>query len=379
MLNVLYNDLPADVLDFELACESAELRADRAVATYRAICEKAELDLREAELLCIQESGDMDSLEDLYMEAEEKTDDKKQGVLASVWAAIKNFFERIKNFFTGKKKEIDPKSKGQINQGTDSFFKTGIAKIRQFLSKVKTLIGEHKAASIAIAAATTLGGVVAVKAILSKNKDTENEANKAKDPKETTAVVTISGETALRYIEAGNSLCEEGEKVADDVAEMKIDDPSILDLVKAIIHKICETIKAQMGKITAVFTNLKNKGKKGGDSSDDNSGQTPDTKDSGNKIEQKKSADSGNKIEQKKSAGALPDKVREAGVKGGKEAGAEWAAAGGTESAFESVDEYDDDDIMIESSADYEDYDDDDNSYLESADEELDHLLGDLL
>lgn len=367
MLNVLYNDLPADELDFELACESAELRADRAVATYRAICEKAELDLREAELLCIQESGDMDSLEDLYMEAEEKTADKKQGVLASVWAAIKSFFEKIKNFFTGKKKEIDPKSKGQINQGTDGFFKTGVAKIRQFLSKVKTLIGEHKAASIAIAAATTLGGVVAVRAILSKNKDTEKEANKAKDPKETTAVVTISGETALSYIEAGNSLCDEGKKVAEDVAEMKIDDPSILELVKAIIHKICETIKAQMGKITAVFTNLKNKVKKGADSSDDNGGQTPDTKDSGNKIDQKKSS------------GALPDKVREAGVKGGKEAGAEWAAAGGTESAFESVDEYDDDDIMIESSADYEDYDDEDDSYLESADEELDDLLGDLL
>lgn len=367
MLNVLYNDLPADELDFELACESAELRADRAVATYRAICEKAELDLREAELLCIQESGDMDSLEDLYMEAEEKTADKKQGVLASVWAAIKNFFEKIKNFFTGKKKEIDPKSKGQINQGTDGFFKTGVAKIRQFLSKVKTLIGEHKAASIAIAAVTTLGGVVAVKAILSKNKDTEKEASKAKDPKETTAVVTISGETALRYIEAGNSLCDEGKKVAEDVAEMKIDDPSILELVKAIIHKICETIKAQMGKITAVFTNLKNKVKKGADSSDDNGGQAPDTKDSGNKIDQKKSA------------GALPDKVREAGVKGGKEAGAEWVAAGGTESAFESVDEYDDDDILIESSADYEDYDDEDDPYLESADEELDDLLGDLL
>lgn len=340
MLDVLYNDLPTDELDFELACESAILRADRGVATYRAICEKAELDLREAELTCIQESGDMDALEDLYMEAEEKTGEKKTGVLSSIWSAIQGFFQKIIDFFSGKKKNIDPDSKGQIKQGTDNFFKRGINAIRNFFTKLKNAIKEHKIAAIAIAAVTTLGGFVAVKHVLSETKGAENEANKAKDPKESEATVTIDGKTAQKYLDIGDDICEEAKQLAQDLAAEKIDDPAQLSFVNKLITTVGDTVKSKMGEISNKFDGLKSKfSKKNNNTEETNNNTTNSNANSTDDENKNKDTDTETK----------------------------------TESVFDT---YDDDSITLESSYGY---DDDDDSYYESGYDDIEHLIDDLI
>lgn len=341
MLDVLYNDLPTDELDFELTCESAILRADRGVATYRAICEKAELDLREAELACIQESGDMDTLEDLYMEAEEKTGEKKTGVLSSIWKSIQGFFQKIIDFFTGKKKNIDPDSKGQIKQGTDNFFKRGVNAIRNFFTKVKNAIKEHKIAAIAIAAVTTLGGFVAIKHVLSETKGAENEANKAKDPKESEATVTIDGKTAQKYLDVGDEICEEAKKLAQDLAAEKIDDPAQLSFVNKLVTTVGNTVKSKMGEVSNKFDGLKSKFSKKNTDTEETDNNTTDS--NANPTE-----------EQNKTNDAQP------------------------ETKTESVlDMYDDDSITLESSYGYDD--DGDDSYYESGYDDIEHLIDDLI
>ena len=154
LTNILYTDhMSEDDIALEAAVEAADIKVDRMLSAYKAICEKAELDLREAELRCFQESGDMDDLTSFYMEAEEKTEEKKKGLLSNIWQAIKDLCKKIKNFFVGEKDKIDPNETYEAPTGViakikeaGNFIKSKGKAIIQFLAQHKGLVGLTSAA-----------------------------------------------------------------------------------------------------------------------------------------------------------------------------------------------------------------------------------------
>ena len=77
----LYDDVTAEERAEIVALESAEIALDRAVMAYDVIMESRDLQLREAELKCFAESGDVNKLIDFYEAAEENTEEKKKGLL----------------------------------------------------------------------------------------------------------------------------------------------------------------------------------------------------------------------------------------------------------------------------------------------------------
>ena len=89
-----------------LAIESAEISLDRALATYDVIMESQDLALREAELKCFAEDGDVNTLMDYYEDATEKTGEKKKGVLSTIWDKILGFINKILGR-TDKKNDSD--------------------------------------------------------------------------------------------------------------------------------------------------------------------------------------------------------------------------------------------------------------------------------
>ena len=60
----LYDDVSAEERKEVVALESAEIALDRAILAYDVIMESRELQLREAELKCFEESGDVNVLMD---------------------------------------------------------------------------------------------------------------------------------------------------------------------------------------------------------------------------------------------------------------------------------------------------------------------------
>ena len=99
MENVLYNDFMSIPELFEESSYHRELlKLDRLSLAYEMACRKEELDIREAEIRCMQESGDIDLLESYYMEASEESGEQKKNIFKRLWDAIRGFFTRISNF-----------------------------------------------------------------------------------------------------------------------------------------------------------------------------------------------------------------------------------------------------------------------------------------
>lgn len=107
-------------LSREGACmlESAEIEMSEACATVLA-CEQLErINMRKAELKCMQEDGDTLALADLYEEAAEKTEEKKDGLLTRAWDKIIKMIESIKKFLFGsKEKKVDMNQEVEVDQG----------------------------------------------------------------------------------------------------------------------------------------------------------------------------------------------------------------------------------------------------------------------
>ena len=75
---------------------------------FEAVQAKKEADMLAAEAKVLTESGTYDDLTMLYTEAEAEANEKSGGILRSIWNAIKKFFAKIKNFFTGKSTDDIP-------------------------------------------------------------------------------------------------------------------------------------------------------------------------------------------------------------------------------------------------------------------------------
>ena len=115
MENVLYNDFMSIPELFEESSYQRELlKLDRLSLAYEMACRKEELDIREAEIRCMQESGDIDLLESYYMEAAEENEEKKKNIFKRIWEQIQKFFKRIADFIRGSDKKEALKEAAEI-------------------------------------------------------------------------------------------------------------------------------------------------------------------------------------------------------------------------------------------------------------------------
>lgn len=319
MLNIFYNESVSDnEMNFEMTYESAALKVDRAIAAYGAVCEMAALDLREAELKCVQEAGDLDHLASLYMEAEEKNAEKKEGILKKIWSGIKSLFANIKNFFFGDNaKKIGNGDSAQIDKNDEGFFKTTLKKILDFIKKIPSFIAGHKVAA-AIAALTAIGGgafvVTAIKKMKSGESGESADVPKAKEDKKSGIMVTIKGSVAQIFKKNAEEALTAGESVASDLASdaRSEEDPGKAGFLNGIAIALKGFAAWIRSKLSALVNAFNGKSKK-------------------------EDSDGGQKAIEEKKRPALPDKSAEAAA---------------TESALSDVDG----DFVIESTLE-DDYD----------------------
>lgn len=357
MINVLHNDyFTESEIKFELACEQALLDVDKALSAYSAICEKAQLDLRQAELECIRESGDMDMLTELYMEADEKTSDKSQNIFQKIWTAIKNFFGRIKAFITGDKGKIDQNDKAQVNKGLADFFKTGLGKIKKFFAAIGNGIKNLGLPKLILAATGIVGLGIGVSKIIKAKKPDANIPDDTE--KETNELVTVTGGEVIGYESEVENLTDEATKIADKVSKEEAGDKTLIEIIANIVKAIGNTIKNKWVKIKSYF---KSKVGKNGDNG--NSSNEAETSDKEN-----------NKSDSNEDKEANKEAERQKGIEAGKKAGEECVKSGGvaTESKEEITGFYDDD-IMFESSEIDGEYDTHD-IFAESMNNDLDGI-----
>ena len=117
MENVLYNDFMSIPELFEESSYQRELlKLDRLSLAYEMACRKEELDIREAEIRCMQESGDIDLLESYYMEAAEENEEKKKNIFKRIWEQIQKFFKRIADFIRGSDKKEELKEAAEKDE-----------------------------------------------------------------------------------------------------------------------------------------------------------------------------------------------------------------------------------------------------------------------
>ena len=105
MVNVLYNEhtmTDAEEKENYLAFLKESVALDRALLALRTIEEKEAIDVVEAEIRCMEESGDINTLENYYREAADEASDKKEGIISKVWEFIKDMLIKIKDFLVLK-------------------------------------------------------------------------------------------------------------------------------------------------------------------------------------------------------------------------------------------------------------------------------------
>ena len=116
----LYADYTDESRSAMCFMESACLAADRACYLVEACDAMRDFDIREAEIKCVEESGDALELMDFYEAAAEKTEDKKKGILVRAWEAIVNALKSIKTALFGDKgpqPPEDPNAPCEIDKG----------------------------------------------------------------------------------------------------------------------------------------------------------------------------------------------------------------------------------------------------------------------
>lgn len=157
MLDIcLYTDIPEDEREDIVALESYEVKLDRLFNTYAAIMEAAELNIREAELKCFEESGDMDDLEEYYKEAEEKTAEQSKGIFQKIKEGIVAFFRKISSSLSGKKDKVSDEGETEAPAGLLGFAQKIINAFKSGFGKLKNALVNHKVGAGVVAA----GGVV---------------------------------------------------------------------------------------------------------------------------------------------------------------------------------------------------------------------------
>lgn len=96
--------------DFYLLERAHEIEMDRYNFLYESISRKADLEMEEAELKVMRESGDYEDLDTLYEASASEASSKKQGILSKMASAIVNFIqnilEKISSIFSSKQEDV---------------------------------------------------------------------------------------------------------------------------------------------------------------------------------------------------------------------------------------------------------------------------------
>ena len=116
---------------------------------YESISAKANLQMEEAELKVMQESGDYDDLDMLYEASAAETGEKKQGIISQMIQAISKFiagiFEKISKIFTKKDEEAYKANlKNMPNAQMDVNPKTLLGKLQKRFNMVVNKIKQVK-------------------------------------------------------------------------------------------------------------------------------------------------------------------------------------------------------------------------------------------
>lgn len=165
----------------------------KALTIYEMVDLSYEQDLRNAEVVVMTESLDHEELEDLYSEAEEKANEKKEGIFKKMLAVIQGFFKSIKEFLFGAKKaEYDADEVVEVSSEDIDAVKqaeTAVDKVKKAGAYIKSHAWAKALAVLAgIAMAAGTGAVVYKKitkkelsSLLNRGEKASNELQKTVD------------------------------------------------------------------------------------------------------------------------------------------------------------------------------------------------------
>jgi hypothetical protein len=202
-----------------IALESAEISLDRALLAYKAIMESREINLREAELRCVMEGGDACTLMDFYEDAQEQTDDKQKGLLATIWDKITQFVDKIKKALGIGQKQDD--AEYAVSSNTNKF----IAGLKQAASAVKNFFATPVKAAINalksvknIFTGLVLGTVVIVggKFVINKIKNAKG-GNGEEQSSSGETVQKMKGSEINGHLKFLSSLCDQVKNGANSI------------------------------------------------------------------------------------------------------------------------------------------------------------------
>ena len=280
----LYEEMTADERKEIVALESAEIALDRAVMAYDVIMESQELQLREAELKCFEEAGDVNTLIDYYEAAEENTDEKKKGILKTIWDKIVAFINKILGRTPNKNNEEEYYVDNKLKKKFEAF-KNALSSVIQFVTNPiksiftkgvslwKKLIGVLEA--ITIGTVAIVGGKAIIKAVTKGKEGSNEEAGSAEkvSGKELNGMAKFVSDGLNKIKNALNSGKGEqiNKSVGDDnegivgkiVSSITKGGNSIISAIKAAPSAVANTAKNAIdkasGKAKEVVDNVKDK------------------------------------------------------------------------------------------------------------------------
>lgn len=253
-MNTLYNEFVEESVATESSFEKLSLKLDRLMLAYESVCRKEELDIREAEIRCMEESGDMDLLESYYIEASEGNSEKKEGLLKQIWETIKEFFRKIKNFFLGSDQRKRTEEAAQNNEETEvtkedmsmfekvkAYFSSFLEKVKSIPSKLKKGISEMDAKA-KVASILGVGAITGLTIFAVKKKD-KNGNN----------LVKIKAQDILNFLkDKSDPIFEKIDPVIDEIKE-KIKDNVVVKAVKNGIQEALDKIKQVLKSVLGLF------------------------------------------------------------------------------------------------------------------------------
>ena len=254
-MNTLYNNYVSESAIEEAASfEKMSLNIDRLLLAYESVCRKEELDIREAEIRCMEESGDIDLLESSYMEASEENKEKKEGILTKIWDAIKEFFRKIKDFFTGSKqrKNLEEAAKNgkeaDVDKESMTIFQKAKSCCKAFLTNLESLPGKLKEGISEMDAKQKVEATLGIAAIAG----TVIFAVKAKD-KDGNNLVKVKATELLDFVKNyTDPIFEKIDSTIDKIKD-KIKNMTVVNVVAEAIKKAANTIKDWVKSALGVF------------------------------------------------------------------------------------------------------------------------------
>ena len=203
----------------------------KALTIYEMVDLQYEQDLRDVEVVVMTESLDETELETLYNEAEEKTNEKKEGIFKKMLDIIMGFFKSIKEFIFGAKKaDVDDNEVVEVSSEDIDVVKQAESAADK-IKKAGTYIKSHAWAK----ALAILAGV---------------------------AIATGTGDVVYKKITKKdlNSLLSRGEKASGDIEKTVYtlsksdgssdDKTSILTIIKKVLSPVTNLIKRFTNKLT---------------------------------------------------------------------------------------------------------------------------------